>query len=251
MPCQQPTAALLLLTLPFKAKEPSGADAFLLQTGAAFSRIVVIKVCKSSTPRSARWRYFLGKGGDGAFPGAEILKRRLSSEERLEWHKAAIWHRKNNRNNSTSTAGLALLSPFIQRFHLYPATRILIHSLIISCLDYCNNVCAKLLFFFFLFNSTLQGYSELPCLLCFSLQYPCCSHIFLPIVFLLYAFSYIWNQDWKFNVLLQSFKNLKATDSNLLCILQSICWACITAATQILHLSFVCLKYRRSTYFYV
>lgn len=57
---------------------------------------------------------------------------------------------KNNGNNSTSTvstAVLAWLSHFIQRLHLYPATRILIHSLIISCLDYCNNVCAKLFFF--------------------------------------------------------------------------------------------------------
>lgn len=78
-------------------------------------------------------------------------KGERSSELWLEWHKGAIWHRKNNRNNSTSTAStavLALLSPFIQRLRLYPATRILIHSLIISCLDYCNNVCAKLLFFF-------------------------------------------------------------------------------------------------------
>lgn len=63
-------------------------------------------------------------------------------------------------------------------------------------------------------------------------------------VILLYVFSYILNQDWNFNVLLQSFKNVKATaDSNLLCILQPICWACITAATQILHLSFLGLKY--------
>lgn len=103
---------------------------------------------------------------------------------------------------------------------------------------------------FFFCSHTLQGHSELPCLLCFSLQYPCCSHPFFPILILLCMFNYIWNQYWKFNVLLQSFKNLKA-DSNLLCILQSICWACITAATQILHLSFVCLKYSHFTCFYV
>ena len=62
---------------------------------------------------------------------------------------------------------------------------------------------------YFIFIRTLQGYSELPCMLCFSLQYPCCSHTVFPIVILLYAFSYIRNQDWKFNISLQSFKNLK------------------------------------------
>lgn len=45
-------------------------------------------------PHSARRRHFLGNGRDGAIPGAEILKRRLSSEQWLEWHKAAIWHLK-------------------------------------------------------------------------------------------------------------------------------------------------------------
>lgn len=116
-----------------------------------FPRNIMIKSCKSSMPHSARWRHFLGKGRDGAIPGAEILKRRLSSEKWLGMTYSNHLTSQNNRNNSTSTAStaeLALFSPFIQRLHLYHATRILIHSLTISCLDYCNNVCAKLLFFF-------------------------------------------------------------------------------------------------------
>lgn len=156
-------------------------------------------------PHSARWRHFLGKGRSGEIPGVEILKKRLSSEQWLERYKEAIWHNKNT--STTSTAVLAWLSHFIQRLRLYPVTRIPIHSLIISCLDYCNTVCAKLLFFFLI--HTLQDYSELPCLLCFSLKYPCCSHTFSLTVILLYVFRYIWNQDWNFNVSLQSFKNLK------------------------------------------
>lgn len=39
----------------------------------------------------------------------------------------------------------------------------------------------------------------------------------------------------------------KTADSNFLSILQSICWVCITAATQIIHLSFACLKYMHFT----
>lgn len=102
----------------------------------------MIKTHKSAIPHSARWRHFLGKGRGGAIPGAEILKK---------GYKDAIRHNKNNGNKSISTAStavLAWLTHFIQRLCLYPATRIPIHSLIISCLDYCNNVCAKLLFFF-------------------------------------------------------------------------------------------------------
>lgn len=64
-------------------------------------------------------------------------------------------------------------------------------------------------YFFFFQIHTLQDYSELPCLLCFTLKYPCCSHASFLTVILLYVFSYIWNQDWNFNVSLQSFKDLK------------------------------------------
>lgn len=105
---------------------------------------------------------------------------------------------------------------------------------------------------YFYFNPQTIRLFTASLLALFPLEYPCCSHTFSPIVILLYAFSYIQNQDWKFSVLLQSLKNLKATaDSNLLGILQSICWASITAATQILYLSFEYLKYRCFTFLYL
>lgn len=134
----------------------------------------------------------MGKGRDGQLLGQRYRKKDyLLSSGRKDTKKPPDIT-KNNGNNSTSTvstAVLAWLSHFIQRLHLYPATRILIHSLIISCLDYCNNVCAKL--FFFYPHTTRQFLQELPCLLCFSLKYPCCSHTFFLTVILLHVFSYI------------------------------------------------------------
>lgn len=75
--------------------------------------------------------------------------------------------------------------------------------------------------------------------------------IFSPIILLLHVFSYLLNQDRKSNVLLPSFDNDKATaDYNLLSIIQHICWACITAATQIHHLLLlVGLKHKPFTWF--
>lgn len=183
----------------------------------------------------------------GQFLGQRYWKKRLSSEQWLERYKEAIWHNKNNGNNSTSTASTAALvwlSHFIQRLCLYPATRIPIHSLIISCLDYCNNVCAKLLFFFFFSKST--HYKTIESFRAFFVSHWSILAVHMLLSSLL--FSYMCSVTYEIKIGTSMYhcnhsRISKSADSNFLSILQSICWARITAATQIFRLSFACLKY--------
>lgn len=166
-----------------------------------FSRIIMIKNCKSAMPHSGRWWNFLGKGRDGAIAGAEIQKKRLSSEQRQERYKEATWQQKI----------MEIILHLLYQLQYWPGSAIsykdstyilqlefwfipwLFHAWTIAIMFVPS-------YFFFYPHTTRLFLQELPCLLCFSLKYPCCSHTFFLTVILLHVFSYIWNQDLNFNV---------------------------------------------------
>lgn len=106
---------------------------------------------------------------------------------------------------------------------------------------------------YFFFTHTLQdnSYKSFPA--CFVSHW---SILAVHILFSSLLFSYMCSVTYEIKIWTSMYDGnnsriSKTADSNLLSILQSICWACITAATQILHLSFACLKNRHFMCSYV
>lgn len=105
-------------------------------------------------------------------------------------------------------------------------------------------------FFFFL---TTHYKAIQSCCACFVSHW---SILAVHILFSSLLFSYMCSVTYEIKIGTSIYhcnhsRTSKTADSNFLSILQSICWACITAATQIIHLCFACLKYMHFTCSYV